>query len=57
MLRIAPTTILLSVGGCLATAGQNLDLLLSRNAVDSAARLPFSAVGPLVEFLLGFLRG
>lgn len=56
-LRIASTTVLLSVGGCLATAGENLDLLLSRNAVESAARLPLSGVGPLLEFLLDFLRG
>ncbi len=39
-------------GGCFARALGNLDLLLGSNAIENAARLPFSAVAPLAEFLL-----
>jgi hypothetical protein len=42
----------LLAGSCFTSAFQNLDLLLSRNAVDAALRLPFAPVGQLVEFLL-----
>lgn len=42
----------LVAGSCFTNAFQNLDLFLSRNAVDAALRLPFAPVGQLVEFLL-----
>lgn len=48
----APAAGLLLANGCLVNAQRNLDFLLSPDALDNAARLPYSAVWPLMEALL-----
>jgi len=44
-----PASVLLS--GCLASVQGNLDLLLGRNALENALRLPYSVVWPLFRVL------
>lgn len=42
----------LLAGSCYSNAFENLDLFLSRNAVDAALRIPYAAVGPLIEAII-----
>ncbi|MBL8879595.1 MAG: hypothetical protein JNG88_10795 [Phycisphaerales bacterium] len=42
----------LAAGSCFSTAFENLDLFLSRNAVDAALRIPYAVVGPLIEAII-----
>lgn len=53
LVRLAPLTGCLLATGCLARATQNLDTLLSPNAIGLAQGAPYSAVWPLMRFLLG----
>ncbi|MBK8914895.1 MAG: hypothetical protein IPM64_09915 [Phycisphaerales bacterium] len=45
-----------TLGGCLGTLTGSLDLLLSPSAVESAVRLPSSAVGGIAEFFVRISR-
>lgn len=44
------------VGGCLSTLTGSLDVLLSPSAVESAVRLPSSALGGIAEFFVRITR-
>jgi hypothetical protein len=46
----------LAVGGCIAAAERGLDLVLSPAAAGNIARVPYTAVSGLAQFL-AWLRG
>lgn len=54
---LVPLLGLLAANGCLANVQQNLDFVLSPNALDNALRVPFSGVAELALFFARFVLG
>ncbi len=50
----APTTVLLSIGGCLAGVYDAFDMIVAPEALSNALRLPASDVLPLAELFTRF---
>lgn len=54
---LAPALGLVFISNCLAAVERNLDILLSPEAAGNLVAAPYSAVAPVLEFLLRFARG
>lgn len=54
---LLPLLGLLAANGCLTNVQQNLDFVLSPNALNNALRAPFSDVSDLALFFARFVLG